>query len=138
MRGARNAHCALGSHETVGEFPPHASYAAWRYPVVRNIALTWRRKRAREGGADPGEDAEYVASRPAADEVRRDLEDLAGVLGALLERQREVLLMRFVDGMSLAEVAVALEIPVGTVKSRLHNALRTLRDDERMRRYFES
>ena len=55
------------------------------------------------------------------------------VLSALPETHREVLLMRFVDGMSLAEVAAALSIPEGTVKSRIHNAIATLRTDERWR-----
>ena len=55
----------------------------------------------------------------------------------LPEAQREVLLMRFVDGLTLAEIAEALAIPLGTVKSRLHNALRALRDDPRVREYFE-
>ena len=39
--------------------------------------------------------------------------------------------------MSLAEIGEALGIPVGTVKSRLHNALAVLREDERTARYFE-
>jgi len=44
--------------------------------------------------------------------------------------------MRFVDGMSLLEIAASLSIPEGTVKSRLHNALATLRTDERARKHF--
>jgi len=48
-----------------------------------------------------------------------------------------VLLLRFVDGLSLAEVAEAMDIPLGTVKSRLHNSLQTLRADERARNFFE-
>jgi RNA polymerase sigma-70 factor (ECF subfamily) len=54
----------------------------------------------------------------------------------LLNQQREVLLMRFVDDMSLQEIAVALNIPLGTVKSRLHNSLNTLRKDCRTQDYF--
>jgi RNA polymerase sigma-70 factor, ECF subfamily len=42
-----------------------------------------------------------------------------------------------VDGMSLAEIAAALEIPAGTVKSRLHDALEALKSDARVRRYFQ-
>jgi RNA polymerase sigma-70 factor (ECF subfamily) len=45
--------------------------------------------------------------------------------------------MRFLDEMTLREIAEALAIPVGTVKSRLHHALATLRDDPNTRRYFE-
>jgi RNA polymerase sigma-70 factor (ECF subfamily) len=44
--------------------------------------------------------------------------------------------MRFVDGMSMEEISAALVIPVGTVKSRLHNAIAALRDDPRTRAYF--
>jgi RNA polymerase sigma-70 factor (ECF subfamily) len=45
--------------------------------------------------------------------------------------------MRFVDGLSLEEIAAALDIPLGTVKSRLHNALNALRADPRVRKFFE-
>ena len=62
--------------------------------------------------------------------------ELAAALGALTAEHREVVLMRFVDDMSLDEIAGALAIPPGTVKSRLHRALETLRNDPRTREYF--
>jgi DNA-directed RNA polymerase specialized sigma24 family protein len=46
-------------------------------------------------------------------------------------------MLRFVDGLSLAEVAGAMDIPLGTVKSRLHNALQTLRADARTKDFFQ-
>jgi RNA polymerase sigma-70 factor, ECF subfamily len=45
--------------------------------------------------------------------------------------------MRFVDGLALEEISVALDIPLGTVKSRIHNAIAALRKDPRVRNYFE-
>jgi len=62
--------------------------------------------------------------------------ELAAVLAILPDQQREVLLMRFVDDMTLQEIAAALNIPLGTVKSRLHNSLHTLRNDRRTKNYF--
>jgi len=59
------------------------------------------------------------------------------VLANLPPAQREVLLLRFVDGLSLQEIADALEIPLGTVKSRLHHALETLRQDERAKQFYQ-
>ncbi len=45
--------------------------------------------------------------------------------------------MRYVDGMALAEIATSLDIPTGTVKSRLHHALARLQLDPSVRQYFE-
>jgi RNA polymerase sigma-70 factor (ECF subfamily) len=63
--------------------------------------------------------------------------DLAAVVSGLPETHREVVLMRFVDGLTLEEIGQALDIPLGTVKSRLHNALAALRKDPRVLRFFE-
>ena len=113
-----------------------ASMTTFLYPVVRNLSIASRRKRTRQ--AQFPEDAS--AAEPVAASARDPdggREELAAVLGALPEGQREALLMRFVDGMSLAEIGEALGIPEGTVKSRLHNALASLRADPRTRMYFE-
>jgi RNA polymerase sigma-70 factor (ECF subfamily) len=48
-----------------------------------------------------------------------------------------VLTLRFVDDLTLAEIAVVLDIPLGTVKSRLHLAIRELRDDPRIKDLIE-
>ena len=73
---------------------------------------------------------------PAVQDSENSRSELASVLAALGKNQREILLMRFVDGMSLQEIADALNIPLGTVKSRLHHALKALRKDRRTRDYF--
>ncbi|MGZ8901222.1 MAG: sigma-70 family RNA polymerase sigma factor, partial [Limisphaerales bacterium] len=63
-------------------------------------------------------------------------EELRAALAQLPPPQRETVVLRFVEGMDLAEIAVALEIPVGTVKSRLHHALAALRRQEGLRDLF--
>jgi len=73
---------------------------------------------------------------PASSRGDSELDGLAAALGVLPELHKEVLLMRVVDEMSMAEIAAALSIPVGTVKSRLHHALAALRADPRTKRYF--
>lgn len=104
------------------------------YPAVRNLSLTAARKRRRmQSGEGVLEELPAAGSLDAGD----PREELAGVVGRLPSGQREVLLMRFVDGMTLQEIATALEIPIGTVKSRLHSALGALREDPGCRRYFE-
>ena len=95
------------------------------YPAVRNTALSMRRKSAR-----------YISDESAIAEVAATIANdeadvLMAVVSSLPEPQREVLLLRFLDGLALNEIALALEIPLGTVKSRLHTALATLEKDPR-------
>jgi RNA polymerase sigma-70 factor (ECF subfamily) len=105
------------------------------YPAVRNLSIVTLHK-ARRGQSESGELPELEAPPPSATgDAARD--QVAAVVSALPGTHREVLLLRFVDGLSLAEIAEALEIPLGTVKSRLHYALDVLRRDERTRKFHE-
>ncbi len=108
-----------------------ARMTTFLYPVVKNLSIRARRKRRRYVSDD-----DLLADLPASDEPAESRAELASALAGVSEKQREVLLMRFVDDMTLQEIAAALGIPLGTVKSRLHNALAMLRKDERTRRYF--
>jgi RNA polymerase sigma-70 factor, ECF subfamily len=112
-----------------------ASLKTFLYPAVRNLSIAARRKAARYQATA----AELEQLEEAADPQVAGAEtgDLQFVLARLPQEQREVLLLRFVDGLSLAEIAEAMGIALGTVKSRLHNALQTLRQDERTRNFFE-
>lgn len=111
-----------------------ASMTTFLYPVVKNGALAVRRKRRRlVTGAEESIEIP-VAEHPEAESSR---DALAQVLATIADPSREVLLMRFVDGLKLHEIAAVLAVPVGTVKSRLHNALEALRGDERTRKYFD-
>ena len=100
------------------------------YPAVKNISIGFRRKSARFIGGDAPLDPTPAPTPAHASE-------LTTVVAGLPEIQQEVVLMRFVDGLSLEEIATALSIPLGTVKSRLHNALNTLRADPRVQKFFE-
>ena len=78
-----------------------------------------------------------ILKRPVAPQTQTDgehfeLEErLAEALQRLPEAQRQVFLLKEWEGFSLAEIAELLAIPVGTVKSRLHHAVRFLREELR-------
>ena len=112
-----------------------AQLKTFLYPAVRNLSIAARRK-AERFQSDENETG-IVEAAATTDPVVSQNESLAAALAVLSEEQREVLLLRFVDGLSLAEIAEAINIPLGTVKSRLHNALACLRHDPRTRTYFE-
>ncbi|MBC8146199.1 MAG: sigma-70 family RNA polymerase sigma factor [bacterium] len=114
-----------------GKFPGFRLTSAMTsllYPVVRNLSIA-ARKRSQRFAGDESLDRVPVESTDATD-------DLGDALRHLSDAHREVILMRFVDDLSLQEIADALQIPLGTVKSRLHQAIEKLRDDDRTREYF--
>jgi RNA polymerase sigma-70 factor (ECF subfamily) len=123
-------------------FTLRASLTTLIYPAVKHTALALKRKRRRMGAglAAGGEEMDLPipvapAEAAAASAVRGEL---AAVLATLSDAHREVVLMRFVDDMTLEEIAESLAIPLGTAKSRLHHALAGLREDPRVRQYFEA
>jgi RNA polymerase sigma-70 factor (ECF subfamily) len=110
-----------------------AAMTTFLYPVVKNLSLAARRKRGRLVSDD-----DLLAVTPGPQIPAGDpRQELAAVIAALSPAHREVVLLRFVDDLSLEEIAQILAIPTGTAKSRLHNALVTLRNDPRTRRYFD-
>jgi RNA polymerase sigma-70 factor (ECF subfamily) len=111
-----------------------AKMTTFLYPVVKHTAIRIARKRWRSAPTD--EAVPEMAVPPDAGRAASRA-DLAAALSTLREKHREVLLLRFVDGLTLDEIAAMLRTRVGTVKSRLHYALRALREDARTRRYFE-
>src|SRR6266850_1476248 len=111
-----------------------ANMKTFLYPAVRNLSIAARRKAQRYQATEAQlEKIENTAS----DDSNVAPSELQLVLAGLSQEHRETVLLRFVDGLSLAEMAEAMEIPLGTVKSRLHFALQTLRNDKRTREFFD-
>lgn len=121
-----------------------AKFTTFLYPVVKHNALNAKHKARRtqgQPGGDGGDPLDRRADTGAADPAR-DYADAPGsgvarLVATLPEGQREVLMLRFVDGLPLEEIAQALEIPLGTVKTRIHHAVRKLRDDPATQKFFE-
>lgn len=107
-----------------GKFPGFtltAQLKTFLFPVVRNLSLDRQRKRR------PSVDVDELADVLPAPDVGSPHADLYRLLQTLPAAQREVVVLRFVDDFSLQQIAEALSIPLGTVKSRLHNALESMR-----------
>lgn len=126
----------IASKAGSGRFELTAAATTLLYQVVRHTAIGLRQKHRREPTLGDLPFPELAA--PDGDDPTAARQELAAVLRCLPETHREVLLLRFLDDFSLEEIGQALGIPLGTVKSRLHNALEMLRTDPRTRRYFES
>lgn len=108
---------------------------SYLYVLLKHGAYT-RARRARErGDAIDQHDAGSARARDGVVEGEASGR-LVRAVESLPDGQREVLLMRIVDGMSMEEIAGALSVPVGTVKSRLHHALAALRANPATAGYF--
>ena len=120
------------------EFPrsPTAHLKTFLYPAIKNLSIAARRKAGRYQSTEA---EQQILEQVAADTaVPGRTDDLGVALANLSAEHREVLLLRYVDGLSLAEIAEAVDVPLGTVKSRLHHALESLRQDKRAKQFFES
>lgn len=98
----------------------------WLYVVAKRAALRARDRAERHQGDPEALDEALTGVAVLPDETTGDLQRMVARLPAA---QREVVRLRFADEWSLEAIAAALEIPLGTVKSRLHNGLRALRRD---------
>ena len=110
----------------------HRSALPWLYGIASNLVSRYRRSEirtlralARLQSAEPGhEGSERLAERAQASSLRPPLfEELA----KLHPRDRDVLLLVAWEELTYEEVAVALEIPVGTVRSRINRARNLIR-----------
>ena len=123
---------------SLGGFRAESSFATWMHRLTTNLCLDHLRKQTRRQNVAVTvslDDEEAVIPEPAdpGSDPQRELErnerqrSLAKALRGLSEHHRRALVMREVSGMSYQEIADALELDLGTVKSRIARAREALR-----------
>src|SRR5213079_1610686 len=108
-------------------FDPRRRFSTWLFQIATNLCRDWHRRPPPEP-VDPA-DAEAVAGAPAPTVAVLDAHRL---LAALPEAQRSAVILRYYHDLPEEEVAAILGCPRGTVKRRLHHAMRRLRDGPTM------
>jgi RNA polymerase sigma-70 factor (ECF subfamily) len=105
------------------------SMEAWLSRIVTNVFLDEvRRRRRRPVEALPEDPERLLPSSPGADEATERLpDDVQAALRRLPEDFRTAVVLCDVVGLSYEEIADALSVPVGTVRSRIHRGRRLLR-----------
>lgn len=125
----------LNAFRKIREFKGDAAFSTWLYRIAFNEAISYRRERRRSaltlGGSDDGAPSPEPAERPdpaarmESEETRRKVQQ---ALDLLSDEDRQIVLLRDLQGHSYEEIAEILGIPKGTVRSRLHRARLELRD----------
>ncbi len=107
---------------------PQRDLRGWFFRILRNRCIDVVRDRARGAHQTLGSDP--VTLDDPADGLARDesRDQLRAALATLTEEQREIVLLRDYHGLSYAEIGRALNIPPGTVMSRLSRARSALRE----------
>ncbi len=121
--------CFLKVWENLDRYQPReASLLAWIAALSRNLCIDHYRKRRREKGFHFITDEAIVVLLPGSDDPQTDavtrerLRLLLDAIGELPDELAEVIQLRDLDGLEYKEIAEFLNLPDGTVKSRLNRA----------------
>jgi RNA polymerase sigma-70 factor (ECF subfamily) len=103
------------------------AFRTWLFTSARHRALNWLRRRKREKELIVETPVEEMQLGAESDESAPfDIDRFVAAIAVLPPPQREVLLLRYRDDLSYAEIAVVTGAAIGTVRSRLHHAKRNL------------
>lgn len=125
-------------HKNIHKFEGTSSFYTWLYRIVMNVSIDHVRRGSRRKNLDFDERSLHQESEVAGDgalvpnitdanpgkaALRRELGDaIQAALQELPEHHRAVIVLREIEGMSYEEMAEALDVPKGTVMSRLFHA----------------
>jgi RNA polymerase sigma-70 factor, ECF subfamily len=131
----------IKAYQALPSFRGQSAFYTWLYRIAMNVAADRARSRAAQGRAFgtervPEEDWERVITDPNPAEAspadaavrREERRKIMQALDQLSEDHRRIIMLGDLEGLSYREIAETLEIPMGTVMSRLHNARKRLRD----------
>jgi len=108
----------LGAIDALDRFDRRRPFGPWLHRIVVNRAIDWTRREAlRQGTGDPATEPETSAP------TEQIGEELMAALGQLSGEQRAVVVLRYLLDYTPGEIGTMLELPRGTVNSRLRRAL---------------
>lgn len=125
----------VSAWQKLGAFRQDAAFYSWLYRIAMNAAISRRRKQrvattsldrhAEESGMDPAdqnENSDPQRQMASSEHVRLVQE----ALSQLAEEFRQPLVLKEIDGLRYDEIATILDIPIGTVRSRIFRARREM------------
>ena len=134
----------LKAYASIGSFQCKSGFYTWLFRIAINLSLSHRRRAKLrvvtslddasgkpEAGAAPSprQMADPKAVDPADAAIQKDMRrHVAAALQSIDEHHRVVLVLRDIEGLDYARIADVLDVPVGTVKSRVFRARNALRE----------
>ena len=115
----------------IGRYDGRAAFSTWAYRVTTNACLDELRRRRRRPLPSPELDPDTAGSGPHLDQTVADRLSIDDALGRLPGDFRAPVVLRDVLGLDYAEIAEVLDIPPGTVRSRIARGRRAMADSMR-------
>jgi RNA polymerase sigma-70 factor (ECF subfamily) len=123
-------------HRALGHIQHYSNrgvpFSAWLYRIAHNLVANWHRDNSRRNEV-PLEDQTGLPQRGEQPEhtlvTNQELEGLLKVIRRLPAERQQLLILKFVEGMSNADIATIMLRSEGAIKSLYHRTLLTMRDD---------
>jgi RNA polymerase sigma-70 factor (ECF subfamily) len=127
----------ISAYQSLHTFKGDSQLFTWLYRIAMNAAITMKRKKKAVISLDTGSKHDLLidpmdqsVDNQPGDSMERNEDEarLKDALAKLSAEHRAVVVMKDIDDMKYEEIAAILEIPIGTVRSRLHRARLELRE----------
>lgn len=116
-------HVFVEAFQRLGNLKDPSRLGAWLRSITIHRCIDRLRRQRETPDAEAGEMRASDGAQPVVELERRELRDqVLAAIGRLSQTQRETTTLFYINGYSIAEVASVQEVPVGTVKRRLHDA----------------
>jgi RNA polymerase sigma-70 factor (ECF subfamily) len=107
-------------------------FTAWLYRIAHNLVANWHRDNSRKKEV-PLEDHSNLSMRGNLPETTlvesQEIEKLLGAIRKMNSERQQILILKFVEGMSNAEIAIIMRRSEGAIKSLYHRTLLSLREN---------
>jgi RNA polymerase sigma-70 factor, ECF subfamily len=127
----------LHAYQALDSFKGDSLFFTWLYRIAVNTAISHKRKRRivlslnagrnGESGLEPLDDSEATQPGHALEQVEQERR-IQKALNQLSPEHRSVLVLKDMEGQKYEEMAEILQVPIGTIRSRLHRARTELRE----------
>jgi RNA polymerase sigma-70 factor (ECF subfamily) len=125
----------INAYRKISEFKGDAAFSTWIYRIAFNQAISFRRENRRPSVSLHAKDEDGLIAEPVderapgesmeSEETRKKVQQ---ALERLEEQDRQIIILKDLQGHSYDEIAAILQIPKGTVRSRLHRARMELKE----------
>ena len=120
----------LKAYQRISKFNFRAAFSTWLYRLAINLCIDELRKRKKSADTMPLEEAVSQAdtNTPEDHVISRDREkQVWDAINSLKEKERAIIILRDIEGLSYKEIAEVFKCSLGRVKSRLHEARQKLK-----------